>query len=75
MARLRAAGLPCPEPLLRRRHLLLMSFVGEARQAAPKLCDAPLDAAGWASAHEQALRCLRCLWHDYRLVHADFNDG
>ena len=64
MARLRAAGLPCPEPLLRRRHLL-MSFMGEMRQAA----------AGWARAHEQALRCLRCLWHDYRLVHADFNDG
>ena len=53
-----------------------MSFVGEVRQAALKL----RDAAGWAHAHEQALRCLRflrclrCLRHDSRLVHSDFND-
>jgi RIO kinase 1 len=37
LARLRAAGIPAPAPLLLRMHVLVMDFVGDDGVAAPRL--------------------------------------
>jgi RIO kinase 1 len=37
LARLRAAGIPAPAPLLLRLHVLVMEFVGDDGVAAPRL--------------------------------------
>jgi RIO kinase 1 len=37
LARLRAAGIRAPAPLLLRMHVLVMEFIGEAGVAAPRL--------------------------------------
>jgi serine/threonine-protein kinase RIO1 len=35
--RLYQAGIPCPKAILLRQHVLVMSFIGEAGVAAPRL--------------------------------------
>lgn len=37
LARLRAAGIPAPAPLLLRLHVLVMEFIGDDAVAAPRL--------------------------------------
>ena len=37
LARLRAAGIPAPAPLLLRMHVLVMDFIGDDGVAAPRL--------------------------------------
>jgi serine/threonine-protein kinase RIO1 len=37
LARLRAAGIPAPAPLLLRLHVLVMEFIGDDGVAAPRL--------------------------------------
>ncbi len=37
LARLRAAGIAAPAPLLLRMHVLVMEFIGEGGVAAPRL--------------------------------------
>jgi len=37
LARLRAAGIPAPAPLLLRMHVLVMEFIGDDGVAAPRL--------------------------------------
>lgn len=47
LARLRAAGIPAPAPLLLRLHVLVMEFVGEDGVAAPRL-----KVSGWQRGHK-----------------------
>ncbi|KAG5462690.1 MAG: RIO1 family-domain-containing protein, partial [Olpidium bornovanus] len=45
LKRLHSAGIPCPEPLLLRMHVLLMEFLGDRNGwAYPRLKDAQIDA-------------------------------
>ena len=55
--RLGAAGVPCPEALLLKEHVLLMRFIGTDGWAAPRLKDAALKPSERTSAWRQA-RCL-----------------
>ena len=55
--RLAAAGVPCPEALLLKEHVLLMRFIGTDGWAAPRLKDAALKPSERTSAWRQA-RCL-----------------
>lgn len=43
LARMYAAGLPVPQPILLRSHVLMMSFIGKDGWPAPKLKVFPLD--------------------------------
>ena len=72
--RLAAAGVPCPEALLLKEHVLLMRFLGEDGWAAPRLKDAVLKPSERSSAWRQVATLLRTLFHDCRLVHADFSE-
>ena len=53
VCRLRRVGIRCPEPIMLRKHLLLMSFIGENQVPAQKLKDACLTDKEWETAYKQ----------------------
>jgi RIO kinase 1 len=66
------AGASVPYPVEQTDHGLLMEFIGDASQAAPKLVQARLSGSELTSAWEQLLANLRALT-DAGLVHADLS--
>lgn len=66
------AGAPVPYPVEQTDHGLLMEFIGDDSQAAPKLGQAGLSGSDLASAWEQLLAALRALTAA-GLVHADLS--
>ncbi|RYY33492.1 hypothetical protein EON62_04185, partial [archaeon] len=74
LKRLNAAGIPCPNPILLRMHLLLMDFVGHDGVAAPRLKDARLTGAKMTEAYLQVVDIMRAMYQRCRLVHADLSE-
>ncbi|OJD18418.1 Atypical/RIO/RIO1 protein kinase [Emergomyces pasteurianus Ep9510] len=79
LKRLYAAGIPCPEPLYLRLHVLVMGFLGNSKGfAAPRLKD--VDLAGpepeeqWKSLYIELLGHMRTMYQECRLVHADLSE-
>jgi RIO kinase 1 len=66
------AGASVPYPVEQTYHGLLMQFIGDESQAAPKLVQARLSGSELTSAWEQLLASLRALT-DGGLVHADLS--
>jgi RIO kinase 1 len=66
------AGASVPYPVEQTDHGLLMEFIGDESQAAPKLVQARLSGSELTSAWEQLLASLRALT-DGGLVHADLS--
>lgn len=87
LRRIHNAGIPSPEPLSLKLHVLAMSFLGDRRGwAYPRLRDAVLDGddveAQWRGLYIQLLGIMRRMYQVCRLVHADlseynilYNDG
>lgn len=74
LARLHAAGIPCPKPIELRLHVLVMEFLGTDGTAAPRLRDAGLPPSRMRRAYTEVILILRALYHQCRLVHADFSE-
>ena len=79
LKRIYAAGIPCPEPLHLRLHVLVMSFLGDKRGIpAPRLKDIVLEGDDvdkrWHSLYLQLLGYMRILYQKCRLVHADLSE-
>lgn len=76
LKRLWAAGIPCPEPLHLRLHVLVMGFLGDKRGwPVPRLKDAPItDPAVWDALYTDVLSYMRIMYHVCRLVHADLSE-
>lgn len=87
MRRIYTAGIPCPEPIHLKLHVLAMSFLGDRRGwAYPRLRDAVLTGDDvdqqWRTLYIQLLGIMRRMYRVCRLVHADlseynvlYNDG
>ena len=75
LRRLQAAGIPCPEPILLKLQVLLMTFIGD-RQGwpAPRLKDAQFTEEEAPVLYNECIRLLRRLYQECRLVHADFSE-
>jgi RIO kinase 1 len=76
LKRLQQAGIPCPETICLRMHVLVMGLIGgSSGWAAPRLKDAVIDTeeAYW-SAYKQLVMILWKMYHKCRLVHADFSE-
>ena len=52
---MRESGVRCPEVILLKKHILVMSFIGDHQKAAPKLKDVKLSTADLLIAYEQVL--------------------
>lgn len=79
LKRIHASGIPCPEPLYLRRHVLGMTFIGDSKgKAAPRLKDIQFEdenpAARWRSVYVDILAYMRILLQQCKLVHADLSE-
>jgi RIO kinase 1 len=82
LKRIYSAGIPCPEPLYLRLHVLAMSFLGDKKGwPAPRLRDvvfegltAEEEEAKWTSLYIQLLSYMRIMYQVCRLVHADLSE-
>jgi RIO kinase 1 len=79
LKRIHAAGIPCPDPLYLRLHVLAMGFVGDSKGvAAPRLKDVefvgdnPL--GRWRTVYIEVAAYMRILYQECRLVHADLSE-
>lgn len=76
LKRLWAAGVPCPEPLFLRLHVLVMGFIGDKKGwPAPRLRDAPIeDEKVWDMLYLELLSLMRDMYQKCKLVHADLSE-
>lgn len=79
LKRIYAAGIPCPEPVYLRLHVLVMGFLGDKRGIpAPRLKDVSLEGEDiekrWRAFYIQLLGYMRILYQKCRLVHADLSE-
>ncbi|KAL1494337.1 hypothetical protein ABEB36_009952 [Hypothenemus hampei] len=74
LMRLKRVGIPCPEVVSLKRHILVMSFIGEHCQPAPKLKDAGLKMAELIFAYDQVVEFMKTLYNKANLVHADLSE-
>ncbi|KAL8764521.1 MAG: hypothetical protein Q9203_007044 [Teloschistes exilis] len=79
LKRIYAAGIPCPEPIHLRLHVLVMGFLGDQKGTpAPRLKDVELTGSDieerWAHLYIQLLGYMRILYQTCHLVHADLSE-
>lgn len=79
LRRIYAAGIPCPEPVHLRLHVLVMGFLGDKKGVpAPRLKDVNLVGddveTRWKSLYMELLCHIRLLYQTCRLVHADLSE-
>lgn len=73
LMKMRRFDIPCPDVILLKKHVLLMSFIGHENMPAPKIKDAILNDDELKSAYEQCVQIMQDLYTKCNLVHADFN--
>jgi RIO kinase 1 len=81
LRRLYNAGIPCPEPVHLRLHVLVMGFLGSKKGwPAPRLRDVQLSGevadveTQWRELYTQLLGYMRVMYQTCRLVHADLSE-
>lgn len=72
--RLFKGGIPSPEPILLKSHVLVMSFLGEDGWPAPRLKDADISSSKACELYMQLVRQLHTLYNQCKLVHADLSE-
>lgn len=79
LKRIHAAGLPSPDPVYLRLHVLAMELVGDGKGTpAPRLKDVEFvdqdSAAKWRSVYIEVLSYMRIMYQVCKLVHADLSE-
>jgi len=79
LKRIYASGIPSPEPLYLRLHVLAMDFVGDSKGSpAPRLKDVEFvdqdSAAKWRSVYLEIIAYMRIMYQVCKLVHADLSE-
>ncbi|KAF4444404.1 putative extragenic suppressor of the bimD6 mutation [Fusarium austroafricanum] len=79
LRRIYTSGIPCPEPISLKLHVLVMGFLGDRKGwAYPRLRDATLTGDDidqqWHKLYVQLLGIMRRIYQVCRLVHADLSE-
>lgn len=79
LRRIHAAGIPCPEPIYLRLHVLVMGFIGSSKGlGAPRLKDVefsiPEPETRWRELYMELLGHMRIMYQTCHLVHADLSE-
>jgi RIO kinase 1 len=79
LRRIYSAGIPSPEPLYLRLHVLAMDFLGNSKGVpAPRLKDVdfniPDPEARWQELYMELVGYMRTMYQTCRLVHADLSE-
>ena len=56
--RIRRAGIPCPEVVCLKKHILVMSFIGSDGKSAPTLKEAVLSVAQLEQAYNETVQVI-----------------
>lgn len=72
--RIYQAGIPCPEPLILKGHVLVMTFLGEDGWPAPRLKDAEFSSNKACEMYLGMVRRLHTLYNTCKLVHGDLSE-
>ncbi|XP_046584241.1 serine/threonine-protein kinase RIO3-like [Haliotis rubra] len=72
--RMKKFDLPCPHVVVRKQHVLVMSFIGDDGISAPKLKDARLSSADLEDAYAQTKKIMWDLQQKCGIVHADLSE-
>lgn len=75
LTRLFNAGIPCPEPILLRSHVLLMGFLGtDDGWPAPRLQDVDISESKARQLYRDLVLIVRRMYHTCKLVHGDLSE-
>uniref|UniRef100_A0A8C4RVW4 Serine/threonine-protein kinase RIO3 n=1 Tax=Erpetoichthys calabaricus TaxID=27687 RepID=A0A8C4RVW4_ERPCA len=74
LSRMQSAGIPCPEVIILKKHILVMSFIGENQVPAPKLKEIKMNSEDMKGAYYQVLNMMKQLYNECNLVHADLSE-
>ncbi|KAJ2843475.1 Serine/threonine-protein kinase rio1, partial [Coemansia erecta] len=75
LKRLYSSGIPSPNPIILRQHVLVMDFLGTSEGwAYPRLKDANIPANRFPELYYQLVRDMRIMYHVCKLVHADLSE-
>ncbi|BBN12165.1 RIO kinase 1 [Marchantia polymorpha subsp. ruderalis] len=74
LARLTAAGIRSPTPVLLRLHVLIMTFIGKDGWAAPRLKDAALSESKLCECYFEMVTIIRTMYQVCKLVHGDLSE-
>ncbi|KAI9322313.1 RIO1 family-domain-containing protein [Dichotomocladium elegans] len=75
LRRLKQAGIPSPEALVLRMHVLVMEFLGDKNGwAYPRLKDAQIDTSKYPALYYQLIKNVRTMYQVCKLVHADLSE-
>ncbi|XP_003737755.1 serine/threonine-protein kinase RIO3 [Galendromus occidentalis] len=74
LKKIHRAGINCPQAVILRKHVLVMTFIGFAGKPAPKLRDANLNREQLKEALIQCCDVIKKLYQICKLVHADFSE-
>ncbi|XP_044149412.1 serine/threonine-protein kinase RIO1 [Bufo gargarizans] len=74
LIRLTTAGIPCPEPVMLRSHVLVMGFIGKNDIPAPLLKNVQLSESKSREIYLDIIHYMRRMYQDARLVHADLSE-
>lgn len=74
LQRMKRVGILCPDVVLLKNQVLIMSFIGKDNVPAPKIKDVPLNAAQLIVAYEEVIEMMTKLYKEANLVHADLSE-
>ncbi|KAF2104465.1 serine/threonine-protein kinase RIO1 [Rhizodiscina lignyota] len=79
LKRIYAAGIPCPEPIYLKLHVLMMDFLGDKKGwPAPRLRDVDFEGDDaeqkWRGLYLDVIGYIRIMYQTCRLVHADLSE-
>lgn len=74
LSRIFREGIPCPEPVILRSHVLVMTFVGRNGIPAPLLKNADLPKDKYCELYLDCLTMMRDLYSKCKLIHADLSE-
>lgn len=74
LSRMYQAGLPCPEPIFLKSHVLVMRFIGTDGWPAPLLKDCDISETKARELYLECIHIIRTLYHTCRLIHADLSE-
>lgn len=76
LSRLKKAEIPCPDVVLMKKHILVMSYIGSGHTSpAPKLKDVQFTSQEeLVGAYQEVIDIMKRMYRQARLVHADFSE-
>lgn len=74
LVRMYNAKLPCPEPVILRSHVLVMSFMGEEGWPSPKLKDVEISQSTARALYRDCIIMMWKMFNICKLVHADLSE-